>query len=128
MSFNDRLIRSNIFQELQSEGIDDVATLTGTLIVDLSAVNTKYVLRGLTIKSADPGVETVTVSKIKLINDIETTVDSFIIDTTNWGTYQELTDMFGDEAIFGDLIKIVCTTSAGTIAIIGQYSYAKAVD
>ena len=116
---------SKVFREQPDVPISENATIGGTTIVDLSTVSFRYVLRALTLKSADPGAETVTVTLIKLVNDIETTIDSFVIDTTNYQINHELIDMFGDEIIHGDLIKIICTSSVGEIAMTGQYSHAQ---
>ncbi|MBA7680264.1 hypothetical protein ES703_88576 [subsurface metagenome] len=55
-----------------------------------------------------------------------TNVDSFDIDTTNWGTYHSLMDMFGVPEVHSDAIKVACIMDAGTVAVKATYSYAEA--
>ena len=110
-----------VMREEDSEPFSETATVGGVTIIDLSGK--PYVLRSLVLKAANPGANFVTVALSKLINDVETVTDEFIIDSNNYGSYLELMDMFGDAHIFGDLIKIVCYASVGTIGVGGQYSY-----
>jgi len=97
-----------------------------TDVFDLTAANTRYIVRNLRLKAANPGVNTLTVSLQELINDGETVVDTFTIDATNWNDYHSLMDMFGVPHITGDNIRVYCTYSvAGPITVTGQYQYAK---
>jgi hypothetical protein len=95
-------------------------------ILDLSTASTRYMLRDLLIKCADPGAETVTVRLYRLINDVQTLVKDFDITTTTYTGYFNLMDMFGVPHLAGDDIRItVIASAAGPYAITGQYSYAK---
>ena len=114
-----------MLREQPDIAINETAEVGGTTIVDLSSANKRYVLRGLTLKSDDPGLgNTITIGLVKLVGDIEVEVDNFVIDQDNDHEYQELTDMFGEGPIYGDIIKVTATSSAGSIGITGQYSYA----
>ena len=96
-------------------------------IFDLSTASTRYIVRNLRLKSADPGAgETITIRLYELINDGATLVDSFEIDHDNYMTYFSLMDMFGLPQLAGDDIHVVAIGSAsGPIAVTGQYSHAK---
>jgi len=97
-----------------------------TDIFDLNTASTRYVIRGLILKCADPGANTVTVSLVMLINDVATVVDTFEITTVNFGDYFQLQDMFTTPQLAGDDIQIYVRASAGgPYAVTGQYSYAK---
>lgn len=96
-----------------------------TNVFDLSTASTRYVVRNLRLKSADPGVDTVTVKLYELINDVQVAVDTFAITTANFGDYHSLMDMFGVPALAGDNLKVTVQSSANTYAITGQYNYAK---
>jgi len=97
-----------------------------TNVFDLSTASTRYIVRSLRLKCADPGANTVTVRLYELVNDGLTEVDSFAIDTTNFGTYQSLMDMFGMPQLAGDNLKVTVRASAGgPYATTGQYSHAK---
>jgi len=97
-----------------------------TDVFDLSAADTRYIVRSLRLKAANPGANNITVRLIELINDVSTTVDTFTIDTNNFGTHHSLMDMFGVPHLAGDDLHVTVQTSAGTYAITGQYSHAKA--
>ena len=98
-----------------------------TDVLDLSVADTRYIVRNLRLKSADPGANTVTVRLRELVNDVSTIVDTFTIDTDNFGTYHSLMDMFGVPDLTGDDIHVTVQASAGgPYAITGQYSHAKA--
>ena len=100
---------------------------TNTDIMDLNDADTRYMLRGLVLKCADPGEYTVTVSLKMLVNDVATVIDTFDITTANYATYFKLHDLFEAQQIAGDDIQIYVRASAGAgdIAVTGQYSYAK---
>lgn len=112
------------FQEQADVPVTLNATTTETDILHLSASNTRYILRELTLKAVDPGANTITISLYRLVNDVLTVIDTFDITTTNYTTYFDLIDMFGLVDIAGDEIKITAITDAGTYAITGQYSHA----
>jgi len=98
-----------------------------TDVFDLNVADTRYIVRSLRLKSADPGANTVMVRLRKLINDVSAIVDTFTIDTNNFGTYHSLMDMFGVPHLAGDDIQVTVQASAGgPYAITGQYSHAKA--
>lgn len=95
-------------------------------ILDLSAASTRYTLRDLLLKCADPGAETVTVRLYRPINDVPVMVKDFEITTLTYTGYFNLMDMFGVPHLSGDDIRIAVIASApGPYAITGQYSYAK---
>jgi len=118
---------NGIFHEQDSVGIDIAVDNVGVDILDLNAATTRYIIRDMRLKlDADPSTETVTISLETLIDDVATVIDTFEIDTTNWGTYHSLMDMFGVPHIGGDDIHIFATYSvAGPITLKGQYSYGK---
>jgi hypothetical protein len=94
--------------------------------LSLAATSTRYILRSLWLKFADPGVNTVTVRLKLLINDVSTTVSSFAITTANYTTYYSLMDLFGLPEVAGDSIIVTTQNSAAAnVAVTGQYSYAK---
>jgi len=98
-----------------------------TDVLDLNVADTKYIVRNLRLKSADPGANTVTVRLRELINDVSTITDTFTITTANFGTYHSLMDMFGVPHLAGDDIQVTVQASAGgPYAVTGQYSHAKA--
>lgn len=95
-----------------------------TNIFDLNVTGTTYQVNNLRLKSVDPGAETITVRLRELINDVSTIVDTFTIDTTNFGTYHSLMDMFGLPQLTGDDIQVTVQASAvGPYAITGQYQH-----
>lgn len=97
-----------------------------TEVFNLSAANTRYLVRFLRLKCADPGANTVTVRLYELVNGVSLVVDSFDITTANFGTYFSLMDMFGLPHLAGDsLIVTVRASAGGPYAVTGQYSYAK---
>lgn len=96
-----------------------------TNVLNLATASTRYIVRGLRIKVANPAADTVTVRLYGLINDVLTVVDSFAIDTTNYTVYHSLMDMFGVPNLVGDSIKVTVQSSANTYAVTGQYSYGK---
>jgi hypothetical protein len=110
---------------------DDVAiTVTalsdsGTTVLNLRTAGTRYIVRNMRIKSADPGANTITVRLYEFINDVFLEVDSFDITTLTFASYFNLYDMFGETQLAGDNLWITVETDAGTAAITGQYSWAK---
>jgi len=97
-------------------------------ILDLSAADSMYSLRDLVVKSVDPGAgETITITLYKLVNDIATAIDDFIINSANFTYYYHLMDMFGEPYLIGSDIRITAVSSdAGPHNFLtGQYSYAK---
>jgi len=118
---------TGIFHEQADVKVSIAVDNIGVDILDYNVANTRYIIRDMRLKLAsDPGANTVTISLETLINDVPTVVDTFVIDTANWGTYHTLMDMFGVPHIAGDDIHIFATYSvAGPITLTGQYSYAK---
>jgi hypothetical protein len=95
-----------------------------TNVFNLSAANTRYIVRHLRLKFADPSTETVTVRLYELINNVLTVVDTFTVDNTNFGTYFSLMDMFGLSHLAGDNLKVTVQVSGGAgVAVTGQYLY-----
>ena len=98
-----------------------------TDVLNLAAANTRYVVRSLRLKCADPGANTVTVRLYELVNDVLTQVDSFDITTANFATYHSLMDMVGLPYLAGDRLQVTVRASAGgPYAVTGQYSYTTA--
>lgn len=97
-----------------------------TNVLDLSVADTRYMVKSLRLKLADPSAETMTVRLYELVNDVLTEVDYFDVDTTNFATYHSLMDMFGLPHLAGDSLKVTVQMSGGgAIAVTGQYSYSK---
>ena len=118
---------TGIFHEQADAAVNINAVNTGeTDVFHLSAADTRYIVRSLRLKCADPGANTVTVRLYELANDVLTEVDSFDIDSTNFATYHSLMDMFGLPHLAGDELQVTVKASAGgPYAITGQYSHAK---
>ncbi len=118
---------TGIFYEQADTAVNITATNAGeTNVFYLSAASTRYIVRSLRLKCADPGANTVTVRLYKLVNDGLTEVDSFDIDAANFGTYHSLMDMFGLPHLAGDELKVTVRASAGgPYAVTGQYSHGK---
>lgn len=116
-----------IFHE-QADTVVNITAIAAseTDVLNLAAAGTRYIVRSLRLKCADPGANTVTIRLYGLVNDVLTEVDSFVIDTGNFGTYQSLMDMFGLPHLAGDNLKVTVQASAGgPYAVTGQYSHAK---
>ena len=97
-----------------------------TNVFDLNVANTRYLIRSMRLKAVDPGANTITVRLRELINDVSTIVDTFTIDTTNFGTHHSLMDMFGVPHLAGDDLQVTVQASAGgPYAMTGQYSLSK---
>lgn len=118
---------TNIFNEQADVAIDINATNGAeTDVFDLNAADTRYIVRSLRLKAVDPGVNTISVRLRELIDDVSTVVDTFTIDTDNFGTYFSLMDMFGVPHLAGDDIQVTVQCSAGgPYAMTGQYSHGK---
>jgi hypothetical protein len=99
-----------------------------TSLFNLSQAGYTYMVNNLRVKCADPGANTVTVRLYELINDVQTEVDSFAIDTTNYTTYYSLMDMFGIDKLVGNQLVVTVRASAGgPYVVTGQYHYAVAI-
>ena len=115
-----------------AEQADTPVTMTAanpgeTNVLNLTAAaSTRYLIRSLRLKCADPGANTVTVRLYELVNDVLTAVADFAIDSTNFANHHSLMDMFGLTHLAGDQLRVTVGASAGgPYAITGQYSYAK---
>jgi len=117
----------DMFKEQESVAVTLNATTTETDILNLNDADTRYILRNLSLKCVDPGVDTVTIRLYGLVNDALTLIDTFDITTANYTTYFKLMDMFGIKDFAGDEIKVTVEADANSYAITGQYSYAKTV-
>ena len=96
-------------------------------ILNLAAANTRYAVRSLRLKCANPGVNTVTVRLYELVNDVFTQVDSFDIAAANFATYHSLMDMFGLPHLAGDRLQVTVQASAGgPYTVTAQYTLATA--
>lgn len=115
------------FQEQADVPFNINATLVEANILDLSAINTRYIIRNLRLKCVDPVEQTVTVRLYELVNTVLVLVDSFNITTANFVTAHSLMDMFGLSQLVGDNLKVtVIATAVGPYACVGQYSFAMA--
>ena len=114
------------FYEQADVAFTDNAIAGGeTDVFDLNTADTRFVVRSLTLKSVNPGIDKVIVRLRKLVNDISTVVATFNIDSTNYTTYFNLMDMFGESPIAGDDLHVTIQTDANTYAVTGQYSFGK---
>ena len=118
---------TGVFHEQADAGFTQDIAAAEVFIVTLNVAATRYILRDLRIKSADPtAANTITVRLYTLINSIEVNVDSFIITNANFGTHFSLMDMFGVPQVAGDSIRVSLQGSAaGPYTVTGQYSHAK---
>ena len=117
---------TGIFHEQTDTTVNITAIVASeTDVLNLAVADTRYIVRSLRLKCADPGANTVTVRLYELVNDVLTVVGSFVIDTTNFGTYHSLMDMFGLPHLAGDNLKVTVQASASEYAVTGQYSHAK---
>ncbi len=115
-----------VFREQADTAVNVTALADSeTTVLNLRTANTRYVLRGLVLKSADPGANTVTVRLYGFVNDAFVAIDTFAITTSNYTTYFKLNDLFEAQQIHGDNIMVTVQTDAGTAAVTGQYGYAK---
>lgn len=116
---------AGVLVETTAAPVTMTATTTNTCILAFDTADTRYLVRSLRLKAADPGANTITITLYELINDAQTAVDTFAITTGNYTTYFSLYDMFGVQQLAGDKIWINAQTDAGSYAITGQCSYAK---
>jgi len=117
------------FQEQADVAVNTTApdTPAENNVLNLAAAGTRYKVRSLRLKCADPGANTVTVRLYELVNDVSTLVDSFDITAANFATYHSLMDMFGLTHLAGDNLRVTVQASAGgPYTVIGQYSFALA--
>jgi len=116
------------FQEQPDVAVTINAIAGGeTNVFDLSVAATRYIVRNLRLKLANPAAETCTVRLYELVNDALIVVDTFLIDTDNFGTAHSLMDMFGLSHLAGDNLKVTVRMSGGAdVAITGQISWASA--
>lgn len=126
--YNDIVAINSGLQELADTAVNITAIAAGeTNVFDLSVAATRYVVRSLRLKCADPGANTVSIRLYELVNDVSTVVTTFTIDTNNFGNYFSLMDLFGIPHLAGDNLKVTVQASAGgPYAVTGQYSYATA--
>ena len=98
-----------------------------TNVLNLVVAATRYVVRSLRLKCADPGANTVTVRLYELINGASTLVDTFTITTANFGTFFSLMDLWGIPHLAGGNLRVtVQATGGGPYAVIGSYAHATA--
>jgi len=118
---------TGIFHEQADVAVNVNATNAAeTDVLNLAAANTRYIVRSLRLKCADPGANTVTVRLYELVNDVLTEVDAFAITAANFGTYHSLMDMFGLPHLAGDRLQVTVRASAGgPYAVTGQYSHGR---
>ena len=119
---------ANIFHEQADTPVNITAIVAGeTNVLNLAVAATRYLVRHLRLKCADPGANTVTVRLYELVNDVLTVVDTFAITTANFGTYWSLMDMLGLPHLAGDRLQVTVQASGGgPYAVTGQYSLAQA--
>jgi len=118
---------TGLFHEQADTAVDITAiNASETNVFALATASTRYIVRSLRLKCADPGDNTITVRLYELVNDGLTEVDSFEITTANSGTYHSLMDMFGMAQLAGDSLKVTVRCDAGgPYGTTGQYSHAK---
>lgn len=117
---------TGIFHEQADTAINTTTDDSEDTLLSLATASTRYALRSLYLKFADPGANTITVRLKLLINDVSTTVKTCTVTTSNYTDYLSLMDMFGESQVFGDSIIITSQNSAAVaVAVTGQYSYAK---
>lgn len=116
------------FQEQADTAVNVNAILASeTDIFDLNVADTRYIVRNLRLKCANPGADTVTVRLRELVNDVSTIVATFDITAANFATYFTLMDMFGVPYLDGDDLQVtVQASAAGPYVVTGQFSHATA--
>ena len=115
------------FQEQAAVAVNTTApnTPAENNVLNLAVAGTRYIVRSLRLKCADPGANTVTVRLYELVNGGLIQVDSFDITTVNFATYFSLPDMWGLPSLAGDNLQVTVQASAGgPYVVTGQYSYA----
>jgi hypothetical protein len=124
-----KTISAGVFYEQADAAVTVTAIADSeTTVLNLRTAGTRYALRNLVLKSADPGVNTVTVRLYEYVNDAFIVVSSFAITTSNYTVYYNIYSLFGNTQLFGDNLMITVRDSAGTAAITGQYSWAKSTN
>lgn len=119
--------QGNIAEIVYNSPVNINATNVGeTNILHFTALRPiVYTLRGLRIKTANPGAATISIKLYQLINNVLTFTDNWDINAGNWLTYFDLMDMFGVPHITDVEIQVTAIASAaGPYAVTGQYSYA----
>ena len=119
---------NSVFQEQADTAVNVNAILASeTDIFDLNVADTRYIVRNLRLKCANPGADTVTVRLRELVNDVSTIVATFDITAANFATYFTLMDMFGVPYLDGDDLQVtVQASAAGPYVVTGQFSHATA--
>ncbi len=121
------------FQEFASVPVTiNAIAASETSVLLLAIPGTRYLVRHLRLKCADPGANTVTVKLYELVNGALIVVDTFAITLAGSGlpgdanNYFSLMDMFGIPYLVGDSPKVtVQSLPLGGFAVTGQYSYAR---
>ncbi len=117
-------------EDIPDTDITDTATVTEAecILLDIGPQQSRrFCLRHLRIKAqVDPDPNTMTVKLYEYFQGALVNVDTFDIDSTNWGTYQSLMDMFGLQEIHSDAIRVACVMDNGTLEVKATYCYAEA--
>lgn len=127
----DVLAAKRVYQEqIPDDDVSDTATTTEAdcVLLEIGPLhNRRYCLRNFRLKAqADPNPDTITVRLYEYFAGALVEVDSFNIDTANWGTYHSLMDMFAVPEVHSDAIKITCKMDANSYAVKATYGYAEA--
>jgi hypothetical protein len=120
-----------VYQEqIPDTDVSDTATAieANCILLDIGPKqNRRFCLRHFRLKAqADPVLNTMTVRLYEYFHGVLTEMDSFDIDTTNWGTCHSLADMFALPEVHSDAIRITCKMSAATLDVKATYSCAEA--
>jgi len=95
------------YQEQADTAVNITAIAGGeTDVLNLAVANTRYIVRSLRLKCADPAANTVTVRLYELVNDVATVVHTYDITAANFGTYLSLMDLFGLSYLSGDNLRV----------------------
>jgi len=116
----------NVLDQQPDVAVDTKANTAAVNIFDLNDAGLTYHVNNLIIKSANPGVNTVTITLYELVNDVSIAVDTFDITTANYTSYFSLYDMFSRQHLAGDDIQITVSCDVnGDYVITGQYQYSE---
>ncbi len=99
-------------------------------VFSLAVAGTRYIVRSLRLKCANPNPDTVRVALYELVNGALILVDFFDITAANFADYHSLMDMFGLPHLAGDQLQVsvrVITVGPGPYAVTGEYSWARTV-
>ncbi len=123
---------TTVLKEQPDVPLNITAVNTGeTNVLLMNTASTRFLIRDLVLKCADPGANTITVRLYKLVNDVLLLVNTFDITQAGvnpFGNFYTLTDMFGIPTIGGDNIQVTVRASAGgPYVVTGQYSHAKSL-